>query len=950
MALIVWLPLNGNLNNQGLDGDITVTNSGATVDNNGKIGKCYSFTTSQYIELSNLPFSSLTHCSISFWIKVTGKGSSGWLPFTGQSTSYYLLATSAGTGAFYNSTNNVGTNGKFYIDGVKGTTPAAMNEWHHYVVTDVNLSTWTKFYINKYSAAWNFTGSVNDVRIYDHCLSKKEVKEISQGLVLHYKLDDEYIETTINISKQVNCSGWNNSGTSSLVNNDSSLFNLPYPNTKNCSITQTTDGQSAITFGTTLFNVPSKTLTASVWFYMTGNITSVIAPYIRSSKTDGNIGNLEYNGSTAISTWPKDTWIRLTKTFTTNSEATTVYFCAYVAKTGCKFAFNGWQIEENDHATPFTSSKRGLQTQYDKTIYIESDGTYWARIVHHNNPTGGVFTSSSLSWSNGVYIDANRWFDVYGTVQQLHRFEFMIKQKTTSDASETKYRWIQKKSPLTATWYDVNKTEVTRITTSGYTNGGFGGLYIINNSQTYMCIANDVINNWFGAIGCWTIWNDGIPGYPESVITSGYMDLYVRIDDILPLIYDSSGYSNDAIITDTLSLDTDTLRYCYSTKFTSNSYLRCLNRPTNCLPKDAITVNLWIKYTTWGNPISCTEGGGWNFENISAGIQFPLYISGVGYKTANSGVTPSTLINGWHMLTGTFDKTNVKIYIDGILKGTTATQSTNDIGYANNYLFIGAEAAGNTITPASKAFVGNISDVRIYSTALSQKDITDLYVTSSYIDKSGNFHCYSANEIENTQPKVRKNGCANVDNFIELGDRTKVLSDGSVWIQLLHHNNPASNLFTQSNCWKYDDGTNLYSNLYLIRDTSWANENGEYEFLVCEKLESSSTEAQYRWKQTSNPVTSSTCTGYSLISGSPGRNIGLMNKGTYAAMHNGNSWWCACGSWSDYGGGIPGFGGKVKSGYIDLYIRVNTPKIKGALENLTFFYKNSILNHQLLEI
>lgn len=35
-----------------------------------------------------------------------------------------------------------------------------------------------------------FQGQLNDVRIYDHCLSDKEVEEIAKGLVLHYKLDN----------------------------------------------------------------------------------------------------------------------------------------------------------------------------------------------------------------------------------------------------------------------------------------------------------------------------------------------------------------------------------------------------------------------------------------------------------------------------------------------------------------------------------------------------------------------------------------------------------------------------------------------------------------------------------------------------------------------------------------------------------------------------------------
>lgn len=188
MALQVWLPLNGNLDNQGVS-NVTVTNNGATVSDNGKIGKGYEFTTTQYLEINNLPFSQLTNCSISFWIKVTGMGSNGWLPFAGQTTSYFILATQSNTSNFYH--NNIGSNAKsIYIDGVLGTKPGSLNEWHHYCITGVDLSTWTKFYINKYSSAFCFAGCLNDVRIYDHCLSPKEVSEIAKGLVLHYKLDD----------------------------------------------------------------------------------------------------------------------------------------------------------------------------------------------------------------------------------------------------------------------------------------------------------------------------------------------------------------------------------------------------------------------------------------------------------------------------------------------------------------------------------------------------------------------------------------------------------------------------------------------------------------------------------------------------------------------------------------------------------------------------------------
>jgi len=43
----------------------------------------------------------------------------------------------------------------------------------------------------------------------------------------------------------------------------------------------------------------------------------------------------------------------------------------------------------------------------------------------------------------------------------------MVKQKTTVDATETKWRWIQNINPMIATWDDVKPGTITFVTT-GY--------------------------------------------------------------------------------------------------------------------------------------------------------------------------------------------------------------------------------------------------------------------------------------------------------------------------------------------------------------------------------------------------------------------------------------------------------------------------------------------------
>ena len=67
MALRVWLPLTGSLENKGIS-NVIVTNNGATVDSAGKIGSCYNFNGSSYLSFDNQIFNTNTF-SVSFWIK-----------------------------------------------------------------------------------------------------------------------------------------------------------------------------------------------------------------------------------------------------------------------------------------------------------------------------------------------------------------------------------------------------------------------------------------------------------------------------------------------------------------------------------------------------------------------------------------------------------------------------------------------------------------------------------------------------------------------------------------------------------------------------------------------------------------------------------------------------------------------------------------------------------------
>lgn len=135
----------------------------------------YNLADSKYITAPGLTY--INSGSISFWAKINTLASNGWLPFTGPTTGYYIMASTGGTGSFYHNAAGNGTK-TIYEDGKVVTAPTSNGVWHHYVITNVDLTTWTKFMINNYDYNWNANMQMSDVRVYSTILDATDVAEL----------------------------------------------------------------------------------------------------------------------------------------------------------------------------------------------------------------------------------------------------------------------------------------------------------------------------------------------------------------------------------------------------------------------------------------------------------------------------------------------------------------------------------------------------------------------------------------------------------------------------------------------------------------------------------------------------------------------------------------------------------------------------------------------------
>lgn len=217
MSLRVWLPFtDGTLRQQGLSNETATSGGTINLTNTGKLGKCATFgSAAGGITIPASTMTSFTNCSVAFWLKINGWGSSYDTYFQAGTGStpwnnyiFGFLRNNTNSTICFTISNGSSASNTNYL-----TSALSINTWYHIVLTyetgkckiylngvlDHEYSTTivpafdkiTKITLGRCNndSSYQTQCSINDFRVYDHCLSPMEVKELAKGLVLHYPLN-----------------------------------------------------------------------------------------------------------------------------------------------------------------------------------------------------------------------------------------------------------------------------------------------------------------------------------------------------------------------------------------------------------------------------------------------------------------------------------------------------------------------------------------------------------------------------------------------------------------------------------------------------------------------------------------------------------------------------------------------------------------------------------------
>jgi hypothetical protein len=190
-------------------------------------------------------------------------------------------------------------------------------------------------------------------------------------------------------------------------------------------------------------------------------------------------------------------------------------------------------------------------------------------------------------------------------------------------------------------------------------------------------------------------------------------------------VVDSSGSGLDGKLSGDAQIISDPERGSVLSLDGDGDYVDCGNNPAFDIA-DSITVAAWVNIDTvpqeW-TTIVAKGNSAWRLSTYRDQRKFHFAVTGwiVG---ANWWINGDTEVAGseWHYVCGTYDGANIRLYVDGVEDPSSPVAYSGSIGINVEPVYIGEDAG-----KPGRFWNGLIDDVRIYSYALSEAEVKELY-------------------------------------------------------------------------------------------------------------------------------------------------------------------------------------------------------------------------------